>query len=183
MSEKSVVVQHIEGDAWALVLVASRSAYGRRTIVPMVFANAECGIFAGAPQLKQWARASLVALYSPPVERREEILTNAVQEFIRQISLRSFIVERSSVGIVARAKARGVDFNEPQNGFAMTRESEPAFFWLAEKSDAAVQAFRVLMYLIKKNSLGDLTQGEREALGEKLLTRGERLKDALVPRR
>lgn len=80
----------------------------------MIFANDGYGIFAVAPQLKVWVRAGLVSLYNPPVERREELLGNAVIEFVRQVSLRSYICERSKVGIVARAKARREDFNDPR---------------------------------------------------------------------
>ena len=46
--QRSVVVQHQEGADWALVIVATRSEYGRRSIVPMIFANEGCGIFAVA---------------------------------------------------------------------------------------------------------------------------------------
>jgi hypothetical protein len=175
--QRSVVVQHIEGADYALVLVATRSDYGRRDICPMIFTIKGCGLFAVAPQLNQWIKAGLVFQYDPPPERGAEILKNAVNEFIRQIALRSFIAERSSVGIVARAKSRGEKFDAPPAGFELHREKEPAFFWLFEKTDAAVQAMRVLRYLIEKNGIGELTQQEREAIGERLLTGGERLKN------
>jgi len=180
MSQISVVVQHVESDSWALVLVATRSKYGRRSITPMIFVNAGCGIFAVAPSLKQWVRAGLVCVYDPPAERRAEVLDNAVAEFVRQVSLRSFIKERSKVGIVARAKARSEDFNDPPEGFDLNREQEPALFWLCSKSETACQAMRVLRYLITKNHIGALTQHEREALAEKVLMRGNTL--GLYPR-
>ncbi len=175
--QKSVIVQHVEGADWALVLVATRGDYGRRSIVPMIFCNKDCGIFAVAPMLNQWLRAGLVFQYNPPPDRREEILKNAVNEFVRQVGLRSFICERSSVGMVARAKARSDDFNKPPEGFELHREAEPAFFWLWEKSDAAEQAMRVARYLIQKNSIGALTLSEREALGQRFITQGEMLKN------
>jgi hypothetical protein len=180
--QTSVVVQHQENADWALVLVATRSEYGRRSITPMIFANDGCGIFAVAPQLKVWVRAGLVSLYNPPIERREELLGNAVIEFVRQVSLRSYICERSKVGIVARAKARREDFNDPPEGFELSSATEPAFFWLCEKSENAVQAMRVLRYLIDKNKIGALTQAEREALGQRLLTKGESLQNAFIRR-
>lgn len=180
--QKSVIVQHQESGDWALVLVATRSDYGRRSIVPMIFTNKDCGIFAVAPQLNQWIRAGLVFQYAPPEDRREEILKNAVTEFIRQVGLRSFIADRSSVGIVGRAKARSEKFDKPPDGFELHRENEPAFFWLFEKTDAAEQAMRVLRYLIDKNKIGELTQGEREAIGTKLLTKGETLKNVFARR-
>ncbi len=180
MSQNSVVVQHVEDGDWALVIVASRSEYGRRSITPMIFANDGCGIFAVAPNLKQWVRAGLVYVYNPPVERRVEILNNAVTEFVRQVSLRSFIKERSKVGIVARAKARSEDFSNPPEGFELSREQEPALFWLCEKSETACQAMRVLRYLITKNHIGALTQHEREAISTKLIQRGNLL--GLFPR-
>src|SRR5437899_1527040 len=106
MYQRSVIVEHQESTDWALVLTANRNAYGRRDITPMIFANDGCGILAVAPQLKAWVRAGLVFVYSPPAERREELLKNAVNEFVRAVSLRTNILERSRVGIVARAKAR-----------------------------------------------------------------------------
>src|SRR5271157_1303584 len=174
--QKSVIVEHTEGTDWALVLVATRSEYGRRSITPMIFANEGCGIFAVAPNLKTWVRSGLVYVYNPPQERREEILHNAVQEFVRQVALRSYICERSRVGIVARAKARPQAFDFPPPGFETNREQEPALWWLCEKSENAVQAVRVLRYLIDKNKIGELTQAERNAIGERLITRGESLK-------
>jgi len=169
------VVQHVEGTDWALVLVATRSEYGRRSITPMIFACEGCGIFAVSPSLKQWIRAGLVYVYNPPPERREEILNNAVTEFVRQISLRSFIKERSKVGIVARAKAKTQQV-VPPDGFELVEATEPALFWLCSRSETASQAVKVLAYLIGKNNIGSLTQHEREAIGQKLLTRGETLK-------
>jgi hypothetical protein len=180
--QQSVVVQHQEGSDWALVLVATRSDYGRRSIMPMIFANSGCGVFAVAPQLKAWMHSGLISLYDPPPERREELLANAVQESVRHISLRSFIAERSKVGIIARAKACREDFNHPPEGFELNRATEPVFFWLAEKSENAVQAMRVLRYLINKNKIGTLTQSELEKLGERLLTRGESLKNVFTRR-
>jgi len=177
MSQKSVVVQYQESGDWALILVATRSDYGRRSIVPMIFANKGCGLFAVAPMLNQWVKAGLVYEYDPPADRRDEILKNAVTEFVRQVSLRSFISERSNVGIVARARAKSNDFDSPPSGFELSRQSEPAFAWLFEKSDAAVQAMRVLRYLIAKNNIGELTQSERESIGMKSLTKGETLKN------
>ncbi len=176
MLQSSVVVQHVEGSDWALVLVATRSEYGRRSITPMIFCCEGCGIFAAAPNLRQWMRCGFVYVYSPPPDRREEILNNAVNEFVRQVSLRSFIKERSKVGIVARARARSNDFNDPPEGFELHREQEPALFFLCEKSETACQAMRVLRFLITKNHIGSLTQAERNAIGERLLTRGETLK-------
>jgi hypothetical protein len=175
--QRSVVVQHIEGVDYALILVATRNDYGRRDICPMIFCNKGCGIFAVAPMLHQWMRAGLVFQYDPPPDQRAEILKNATNEFTRQVSLRSFIVERSGVGIVGRAKARGSEFDKPPEGFELHREQEPAFFWLFEKTDAAEQAMRVLRYLIQKNGIGELTQSEREAIGMKSLTKGETLKN------
>ncbi len=180
--QRSVVVQHIEGGDYALILVATRNDYGRRDICPMIFTNRDCGIFAVAPMLHQWMKAGLVFQYDPPPDQRAEILKNAVTEFVRQVSLRSFIVERSSVGIVGRAKARGEQFDKPPEGFELHREQEPAFFWLFEKTDAAEQAMRVLRYLIQKNGIGELTQSERESIGEKLLTKGETLKNVFTRR-
>ena len=173
--QQSVITQHVEGSDWALVLVATRSEYGRRSITPMIFANDACGIFATAPNLKQWIRAGLVYVYNPPPERREEILSNAVTEFVRQISLRSFIKERSKVGIVARLKAKTEQVVPPQ-GFELSEAIEPALFWLCSRNETALQAVKVLSYLITKNHIGALTQAERDALGTKLLTRGETLK-------
>jgi hypothetical protein len=176
MTQQSVVVQHVENADWALVLVATRNEYGRRSLTPMIFACEGCGIFAVAPSLKQWVRSGLVYVYAPPPERREEILNNAVTEFVRQVSLRSFIKERSKVGIVARVRARSEDFSNPPEGFDLGREQEPALFWLCEKSETACQAIRVLRYLITKNHIGALTQHERELIGTKLMTRGETLR-------
>ncbi len=175
--QTSIVVHHQEGTDWALVIVATRSEYGRRELTPMIFANNGCGIFAVAPQLRSWARSGRVFLYDPPPERREEILGNAVQEFCRQVSLRSFIRERSKVGIVARAKASRPVFNDPPEGFELSREREPAFYYLCEKSETACQAVRVARYLIQKHGIGSLTQSERDALAQKLLTHGESLKN------
>jgi hypothetical protein len=180
--QKSVVVQHIEGGDFALILVATRSDYGRRSIVPMIFANKGCGVFAVAPQLNQWIKAGLVFQYDPPPDQRAELLKNAVNEFIRQVALRSFICERSSVGIVGRAKARSEKFDTPPEGFELSHLTEPAFFWLFEKSDAAVQAIRVLRYLIDKNKIGELTQSERETIGQKFITQGETLKNFFTRR-
>jgi hypothetical protein len=168
--QRSVIVEHVEGGDFALILVATRSDYGRRDIVPMVFANKGCGLFAVAPQLNQWVKAGLIFVYDPPQDRREELLKNAVNEFVRQVGMRSFVVERSRVGLVARAKARSEEFDKPIEGFELSRVTEPAFAWLFEKSDAAEQAVRVLRYLIAKNHIGALTQGEREAIGQKLMT-------------
>lgn len=173
--QRSIVVEHQEGADWALVLEAKRSDYGRRAIIPMIFANKDCGIFAVAPQLHLWVKAGLVCIYNPPPDRREELLKNAVIEFVRSIALKSFICDRSRVGIVARAKARRDDFDKPPEGFELNHLTEPAFFWLCSKSENAVQAMRVARYLIDKNKIGELSQGEREAIGERLLLKGDRL--------
>ena len=84
--QNSVVVQHQEGGDYALVLVAMRSDYGRRSIESMIFCCEGCGVFAVAPMLHQWAKAGLVYLFNPPQDRREEMLTNAVGEFVRHVS-------------------------------------------------------------------------------------------------
>lgn len=180
--QRSVVVQHIEGGDYALILVATRNDYGRRDICPMIFCNKGCGIFAVAPMLHQWIRAGLVFQYDPPPDQRAEILKNATTEFVRQVALRSFICERSSVGIVGRAKARGEQFDNPPEGFELSQQTEPAFAWLFSKTDAAVQAMRVLRYLIAKNNIGELTQHERENIGMKTLTKGETLKNVFTRR-
>jgi hypothetical protein len=180
--QQSIIVQHTEGGDWALVLVATRSEYGRRSITPMLFACKGCGIFAVAPSMQAWTKAGLVFVYDPPEDRREEILANAVKEFVRQVSLRSYIAERASVGIVARAKARGDEFNNPPEGFELSRDKEPAFYWLWEKTDVAEQAMRIARYLINKNHIGDLTQDERDAIGHRLLTLGGSLKSPNAPR-
>lgn len=169
--QNSVIVEHQESTDFALVLVATRSEYGRRSITPMIFVNDGCGIFAVAPLLKQWHKAGLVAIFDPPPDRREEILHNAVQEFVRQVALRSYIKECGKVGIVAKAKARSQAFDFPPPGFDTNREQEPALFWLCEKSENATQAVRILRYLIQKNGIGELSKAEREAIGERLLTR------------
>lgn len=173
MYSRCVICEHQEGADWALVLVADRNQYGRRSITPMVFANDGCGILAVAPQLKAWVRAGLVVVYSPPLERREELLKYAVQEFVRAVSLRTNILERSRVGIVARAKARSEQVVPPQ-GFEISEATEPAFWWLASRSETAGQALKVLSYLIGKNKLGDLTQAERTARRKTHQTRGAR---------
>jgi hypothetical protein len=139
----------------------------------MIFANDGCGALAVAPQLKSWVRAGLVFVYNPPPDRREEALKNAVNDFVRQVSNRTNVLERSRVGIVARAKARSDNFNSPPPGFALSEATEPALFWLCSRSESAVQAMRVLRYLIQKHNLCALTQTEIEALGERIV-KGER---------
>src|SRR6266481_1170143 len=114
MYSRGVIVEHREGAEWALVLVATRNEYGRREICPMLFTCNEVGPLAVAPQLKSWVRAGLVFVYNPPPERREEILKNATDEFVRAVSLRTNILERSRVGIVARSKARNEQVVPPQ---------------------------------------------------------------------
>jgi hypothetical protein len=173
--QNSVVVQHQEGGDYALVLVAMRSDYGRRSIESMIFVCEGCGVFAAAPMLHQWAKAGLVYLFNPPQDRREEMLTNAVGEFVRHVSTRTFIRERSKVGIVARTRAIGVQVVPPTN-FELSREREPAFFYLADQSETARQAVKILSYLITKHHIGDLTQQEREAIGTKLLVDKDVLK-------
>jgi hypothetical protein len=138
----------------------------------MLFANDGCGILAVAPSLKSWVKAGLVFVYNPPPERREELLGNAVNEFVRAVSLRTNILERSRVGIVSRAKARNEQVVPPQ-GFVLSEAMEPAFHWLASRSETAGQALKVLTYLIGKHKLGDLTQQEREALGDRLIKKGD----------
>jgi hypothetical protein len=173
--EQSVVVEHIENNSWALVIVVNRNAYGRRTVVPMIFVgDPDTGDFAAAPQLKTWARAGLLCIYNTMPERREELLKNAVSEFVRQVSLRSFIKERSKVGIVARARASGAE--KPIEFFGLTRESEPALFWLCERSSTAYQALKVSKFLAEKNKIGELTRSERDAIAMKNITHGETLK-------
>lgn len=173
MYQRSVIVEHQEGGDWALVLTANRNEFGRRDIVPMIFANDGCGLFAVAPQLKSWVRAGLVFIYTPPADRREEILKNAVGEFVRAVGLRTNILERSRVGIVARAKARSEQFTVQPQGFVISEATEPAFWWLASRSETAAQSMRVLNYLIGKHKVGALTQAEADALGEKLIKRGQ----------
>ena len=104
------------------------------------------------------------------------MLANAVQEFCRQVGQRSFIKERTKVGIVARAKAQSKKYDEPIDFFGLTRDAEPAFFYLLEKDSTAYQALRVAKFLVEKHSIGALTQAEREALALKLQINGETLK-------
>jgi len=174
MSENSIVVEHQEGSDWALVITATRSAYGRRSVVPMLFIIDGCGDFAECPQLRNWARGGLLCIYNPAPEKREALLKNCIAEYVRQCSLRTFIKERSKVGIVARARASKSE--KPVEFFGLTRESEPALFWLCDRSATAYQALRVARYLVEKNHIGELTQGEREAAAMKHITRGETLK-------
>ncbi len=173
MFERSVVVEHQEGADWALVLTANRNTYGRRYIVPMIFANDGCGIFAVCPSLKTWVRSGQLFIYNPPPDRREELLKNAVSEFVRAVSLRTNVLERSRVGIVARAKAKPEQFNNPPQGFAISEATEPALWWLCSRNETAAQAMRVLRYLIEKHKLGELTQAEADALGERLIKKGQ----------
>jgi hypothetical protein len=142
----------------------------------MIFCCADCGTFATAPQLRNWQRGGLVCIYNPQPERREETLANAVQEFCRQVSLRSFIKERTKVGIVARAKAQAKKYDEPLQFFGITREQEPAFYYLLEHDSTAYQGLRVAKFLVEKYQIGALTQAEREALALKLQLNGETLK-------
>jgi hypothetical protein len=172
MYQRSVIVEHQDGGDWALVLTANRNEFGHRDIVPMIFANEGCGLFAVAPQLKSWVRAGLVFIYSPPVDRREEILKNAVGEFVRAVGQRTNVLERSRVGIVARAKAARAEFTAAPKGFSISEATEPAFWWLCSRSETAAQSMRVLNYLIGKHKLGALTQAEADALGEKIIKRG-----------
>ncbi len=172
MYSRGVIVEHRESTDWALVLTATRNEYGRRELCPMIFCCDGCGILAVAPSLKSWVKAGLVFIYNPPTERREELLGNAVNEFVRAVSLRTNILERSRVGIVARAKARSEQVVPPA-GFVLNEATEPAFCWLASRSETAGQALRVLSYLISKHKLGDLTQAEREELGTRLIKKGE----------
>jgi hypothetical protein len=174
--QQSIVVEHQEGSDFAIVIVASRNDYGRREIVPMIFACEGCGVLAAAPMVKMWVKAGLLALYNPPADKREELLRNAVIEFSRQVALRSFIKERSKVGIVARAKARREEFNNSIEGFEISAQREPAFAWLFEHSENVQQALRVARYLIAKHKIGELTLAEREAHGEKLLAGGDKFK-------
>src|ERR1017187_4806160 len=174
--QQSVVVEHQEGSEFAIVIVATRNDYGRREIVPMIFACEGCGIVAAAPMLRMWQKAGLLALYNPPVDQRETLLRNAVTEFVRQVAIRGFIRERSKVGIVARAKARREEFDNSIPGFQVSAAREPAFAWLFERSENVQQALRVARYLISKNKIGDLTLAEREAAGEKLLAGGDKFK-------
>jgi hypothetical protein len=170
--QSSVVVEHVEGAEWALVLAASRGEYGRRSITPMIFVNEGCGVFAVCPMTKAWIRAGYIFSYNPSVEMREALLKNAVQEFVRQVSLRSNILERSRVGIVARAKASPDRFCDPPKGFELNAATEPAFMWLFERSEVAQQAMRVARYLIEKHNLGHLTQAEIETIGGRLIRKG-----------
>lgn len=176
MSENSIVVEHQEGSDWALVITATRSAYGRRSVVPMLFIIDGCSDFAECPQLRTWARSGLVALYNPAPENREGLLKNCVADFVRQVSLRSFIKERSKVGIVARHRASKAE--KPIEFFGLSRESEPALFWLCDRSTTAYQALRVCRYLVEKHSIGALTQSERDEIGMRNITHGETLKSA-----
>ncbi len=170
--QSSIVVEHVEGAEWALVLVATRGEYGRRSITPMIFANEGCGVFAVCPMTKAWLRAGYIFTYNPPVDMRDALLKNAVNEFVRQVSHRSNILERSRVGIVARAKASPDRFCEPPKGFELSAATEPAFMWLFERSEVAQQTMRVARYLIEKHNLGRLTQAEIETIGERLVKKG-----------
>jgi len=142
----------------------------------MIFCCADTGVFATAPALKHWIHAGLMYCYNPPPDRREEMLQNATTEFIRHVAIRSFIKERSKVGIVAMAKARDVQIVPPRN-FELSSVREPALFWLFDHSNTARQAVKVLTYLIEKNKLGELSQSERDAIGTKLMTKGESTKN------
>jgi hypothetical protein len=64
----------------------------------------------------------------------------------------------------------------PPTNFELSREREPAFFYLADQSETARQAVKILSYLITKHHIGDLTQQEREAIGTKLLVDKDVLK-------
>ncbi len=174
--DSSIVVHHQQGGDWALVIVCTRSQFGRRSVVPMIFCCVDCGIFATAPQLRNWQRGGLLCIYNPQPEHREEMLGNAIQEFCRQVRQRSFIRERTKVGIVARAKAASKKYDEPINFFGVTREQEPAFYFLLEHDSTAYQALRVAKFLVEKHGIGQLTQAEREALAMKLQFNGETLK-------
>jgi hypothetical protein len=138
----------------------------------MLFTCDGAPTFAVAPQLRSWSKAGLIFVYNSLPDHREQLLKNATDDFIRAVALRSNFLERSRVGIVARAKARNEQVIPPQ-GFEISEATEPAFWWLASRSEPAGQALRVLSYLISKHKLGELTQAEREELGTRLIKRGE----------
>jgi hypothetical protein len=147
--EQCVAVQHVENSDWALVLFATSLC----EIIPMIFYMGS-GIFETAPQLKQWRREGRVFQFDSVLpERREELLKNAVTEFVHHIARQYTVVERSSVGIVARIRARAEDEPKSANALAWL-EKEPAFKWLYERTDAASQAMKVLKYLVEKNKIG-----------------------------
>jgi len=138
----------------------------------MIFANEGCGLFAVCPLVKAWSRAGLIYVYNPPDGMREALLDNAITEFVRHVGMRSNILERSRVGIVARAKASSLRFADAPAGFELSAQTDPAFAWLFERAEPAVQAMRVARYLIEKHNLGRLTQAEIETIGERLIKRG-----------
>jgi len=138
----------------------------------MIFACEGCGIFAVCPMTKAWQRAGQVFIYSPPADMREQLLDNAIGEWVRQVGMCSNILERSRVGIVARAKASPARFDDAPAGFELSAQTEPAYYWLFSRSEPAVQAMKVARYLIEKWNLGRLTQAETEAINEKLIRRG-----------
>jgi hypothetical protein len=144
--EQCVVVQHVENSDWALVLFATSLC----EIIPMIFYMGS-GIFETAPQLKQWRREGRVFQFDSVPERHEELLKNAVTEFVQHIARQYTVVERSSVGIAARIRARAEDATADRIAWL---EKEPAFKWLYERTDAAPQAMKVLKYLVEKNKIG-----------------------------
>src|SRR6266404_4249085 len=131
---RCVIAQHQEAGDWSFVLVAVRNAYGRRNITAMIFTCDGAGILAVAPQLRAWVKAGLVFVYNSPPDRREELLKNATDEFIRAVALRTNILERSRVGIVARAKAKNEQVIPPQ-GFILSEATEPALLWLCSRNE------------------------------------------------
>lgn len=152
---QSVIVQHTS-ENYAFVLVATRS----EGIVPMIFINKGCDLFAAAPMLDQWVKAGLLYEYDKPPVLREEILKNAVTEYVRVISRCTDIVARNIVRVVPpRVKVSSdEDFDLPPD-FELDQEKEPAFFWLFQKADVAVQAMRIIKYLMDKHKISESDDG------------------------
>lgn len=172
MTNSAVIVEHCEKGEWALVLVAMRTATGKRTLTAMIFVNDGTGVFATCPHTKGWAQAGHIQVFEPPEARRDEMLKNAVSEFVAHVAREFNVLDRSRVGIVARVKSQAAKFNDAPPGFELKQYQEPAYAWLFERSEIAVDAMRVLRVLIKQHYLGELTQAEREGIGERLIRKG-----------
>lgn len=163
--DKAVVAIHQESD-WAVLIVANRKPSGLRIITPFILLSQHSPLFAVCPNLAAWGASGLIRVLHTGLlhdHQREQVLTNAVEDLLREIGARGDVLQVARTGTIRNLMSLG--FKEPLETFVMGEE--PALRWLCtcsygDTAKRAQQAIRLVRYLADRHGLDRRTLREVE---------------------
>jgi hypothetical protein len=165
----SVIAKHVsDTKGWALLVVASRHASGKRWITPFIITLEDSDLFATCPLTEMWSRQrTLILLRAKRLDKRDELLKNTVEAILKSISDKTRVLEEKETG--ALSGLRNLKYAAAVHNFGM--DQEPAFHWMLEH-DATGKAWdtlRLCRALAEKYKPHENTHDENSAVAERKL--------------